>query len=65
MRHLWHTLICPIRARWRRRRYHQPFWMDDKTAAMLGIARFGCPRCGRGATAERDAVATGDEGGQR
>lgn len=26
-----------------------PFWRDDEVAQMLGIARYGCPRCGRGA----------------
>lgn len=45
-----HALTCPIRSRWLRRRNGQPFWRDDKTAAMLGLAHRGCGRCGRGAT---------------
>lgn len=45
-----HALICPIRRRWLRRRWHMPFWRDDKTAKMLGIAHLGCSRCGREAT---------------
>ena len=51
-----HALTCPIRRRWMRRRYGMPFWRDDKTAQMLGVARFGCPRCGRGMEAERDRL---------
>lgn len=51
-----HALTCPIARRWRRWRWSQPFWRDDKTAQMLGVARFGCPRCGRGMEAERDRV---------
>lgn len=51
-----HSLICPIRSRWRRWRYHQPFWAQDKTAKMLGVSTFGCPRCGYGAIEERDAL---------
>lgn len=43
-----HALICPIWSRYRRWRYHQPFWCDDKTAAMCGIAHRGCWRCGAG-----------------
>jgi hypothetical protein len=31
-----------------------PFWREDKTAALLGVAQYGCPRCGRGAIEERD-----------
>jgi hypothetical protein len=50
----WHRLVCPARSRWRRYRYAQPFWRDDKVAAMLGIGQYGCRRCGRGAVAERD-----------
>jgi hypothetical protein len=34
-----------------------PRWDDDKTAAMLGIAQYGCRRCGHGSIAERDADA--------
>jgi hypothetical protein len=49
----WHRLVCPARSRWRRYRYAQPFWRDDKVAAMLGIGQYGCRRCGRGAVAER------------
>lgn len=49
-----HAVVCPIRSRWRRRRYGQPFWRADKTAALLGVGQFGCPRCGRGAIKERD-----------
>lgn len=45
-----HALTCPVRRRWLRWRWHMPFWCDDKTAQMLGIAHKGCPRCGRGAT---------------
>lgn len=52
-----HTLRCPIRARWRRYRNHQPFWRDDKTAAMLSIHLYGCRRCGRGAIKQRDQYA--------
>ncbi|HJR88964.1 MAG TPA: hypothetical protein VJ782_02260 [Aeromicrobium sp.] len=51
-----HSLMCPIRARWRRHRYHQPFWSDDKTAQLLGVAHFGCPRCGRCAIRDRAEV---------
>lgn len=50
-----HALTCPIRRRWLRRRDHMPFWRDDKVAQMLGIAWYGCPRCGRGAVEQRDA----------
>lgn len=46
-RTLVHPLVCPVRSRWRRHRYHQPFWRDDKTANMLGIGQTGCHRCGR------------------
>lgn len=35
-----------------------PDWRDDKTAQMLGVAQYGCPRCGRGAIENRDAVAS-------
>jgi hypothetical protein len=52
-----HWVVCPIRRRWLRRRWHMPFWADDKTAQMLGIAQYGCRRCGRGAIAERDSDA--------
>lgn len=54
---LWHAVACPIRRRWRRRRLNQPFWRDDPVAKMLGVAAYGCPRCGRGAIEERDAAA--------
>lgn len=53
-----HALICPIRRRWLRWRIHMPFWCDDKVAQMLGVAQFGCRRCGRGAIAERDRLTT-------
>lgn len=48
-----HAITCPIYRRWRRRRYHQPFWRDDKTAKMLDVAHLGCHRCGRGSWATR------------
>lgn len=48
-----HWLACPIRSRWLRRRNRQPFWRDDKVAQMLGVAWYGCGRCGRGAITER------------
>jgi len=51
-----HALTCNVRRRWRRRRIHQPFWCDDKTAQMLGIAQYGCLRCGRGSIEERDLL---------
>lgn len=54
MKNLWHNLACPITRRWLRRRIRMPFWRDDKTAQILGIASFGCHRCGRGAIEERD-----------
>jgi len=44
-----HGLWCWPHRVWRRYHYHQPFWRDDKTAKMLGIAHKGCPYCGRGA----------------
>jgi hypothetical protein len=50
---LWHTITCPLATRWRERRYHQPPWRLDKTAQMLGVSSYGCPRCGRGAIAYR------------
>lgn len=31
-----------------------PPWRNDKTAKLLGINMYGCPRCGKGAVAERD-----------
>lgn len=31
-----------------------PRWSDDPVAQMLGIAQYGCPRCGKGAIEERD-----------
>lgn len=52
-----HALTCPIRRRWLRWRWHMPFWRDDKVAQMLGVAQYGCPRCGRGMVAERDRAA--------
>lgn len=33
-----------------------PRWEDDKVAQMLGIAQYGCPRCGKGAIEERDRM---------
>jgi hypothetical protein len=51
-----HWLVCPVRSRWRRRTYYQPFWRDDRVAKMFDIDMYGCPRCGRGAIEERDAV---------
>lgn len=53
-----HALTCPLRRRWFRHRYRMPFWRDDKVAQLLGIAQYGCPRCGRGATEQRDAART-------
>jgi hypothetical protein len=49
-----HWFVCPVRSRWRRRRLRQPFWRDDRVAQMFDIDMLGCPRCGRGAIAERD-----------
>lgn len=49
MSELVHALWCPLRTRWRQRRYGQPLWRDDRSALMLGISQYGCPRCGRGA----------------
>lgn len=51
---LLHAATCPIRRRWMRHRWHMPFWRDDKVAQMLGVAQYGCYRCGRGAVEERD-----------
>lgn len=53
-----HALSCPIRRRWLRRRWHMPFWRDDRVAQMLGVAESGCWRCGRLAVAERDGALT-------
>lgn len=53
---VWHAVTCPFHRRWLRHRWHMPFWRDDKTAQMLGVAEYGCPRCGRGATRQRDAA---------
>lgn len=44
-----HALTCNVRRRWLRWRIDVPFWRDDKTAQMLGVAQHGCGRCGRGA----------------
>lgn len=52
-----HPLTCPIRSRWLRWHIGVPFWRDDKTATMLGVAHLGCHRCGRGAITERDRAA--------
>lgn len=51
-----HWLTCWARRRYLRWRWHMPFWRDDRVAQMLGVAEFGCPRCGRGAVEERDAT---------
>lgn len=51
---LWHTLTCPVRRRWLRHRIRAPFWADDPVAQMLGVAQYGCRRCGRGMTEQRD-----------
>lgn len=40
-----------------------PPWRNDKTARMLGINMYGCPRCGKGAIEERDRV-TSPAGGE-
>jgi hypothetical protein len=55
MSDLWHAITCKWYRLWRRHRYHQPFWRHDKTAQFLGVAQYGCWRCGRGAIEERDA----------
>jgi hypothetical protein len=52
MKFLVHAVVCNVRLRWLRWRIGMPFWRDDETAKMLGIAQFGCPRCGRGAKQE-------------
>lgn len=44
-----HAITCPVRSWWNKRRWHMPYWRDDRTAKMLCIAHLGCPRCGRGA----------------
>jgi hypothetical protein len=31
-----------------------PRWAQDPVAQMLGIAQYGCSRCGKGAIEERD-----------
>ena len=49
-----HALTCHVRRRWLRWRIGIPFWREDKTAQMLGVAQYGCRHCGRGAVAERD-----------
>ena len=33
-----------------------PRWEDDVPARMMGIAKYGCPRCGHGCIEERDAA---------
>lgn len=53
-----HALTCNLRRRWLRWRIDLPFWRDDKTAQMLGIAQYGCRRCGRGAAAGVAAEST-------
>lgn len=50
-----HTLTCNVRRRWLRWRIGLPFWRDDRTAQMLGVAHVGCPRCGRGSTQGAEA----------
>lgn len=56
--HWWHLRVwfgrCP---ECRQRGYlgNGPRWEDDKVAQMLGVAAYGCPCCGKGATEERDA----------
>lgn len=44
---IWHALACPVHKRWLRWRLGMPFWRDDKVAKTLGVAQYGCPRCGR------------------
>lgn len=51
-----HLLTCRIRLAWMGWRYGMPYWREDQTAQMLGVAQYGCPRCGRGAIEERDAA---------
>lgn len=60
-----HAMTCPIRRRWLRRRHGMPFWRDDRIAQMLGVAQYGCHRCGRGMEAERDARSTPGERGDQ
>lgn len=43
------------------RRGIMPRWRDDGVAQMLGIAEYGCPLCGYGATEERKRRGTGHE----
>jgi predicted RNA-binding Zn-ribbon protein involved in translation (DUF1610 family) len=38
-----------------------PRWEHDRVAQMLGVAQFGCRRCGNGAITERDAPPTPPE----
>lgn len=59
-----HALTCPVRRRWLRWRINLPFWRDDQVAQMLGVAQFGCHRCGRGAVGERDRPTPPGEGGR-
>jgi hypothetical protein len=54
-RELMHLLTCWLRRRWLRHRIGLPFWRDDKVAQMLGVAHYGCRRCGRGAIEEQNA----------
>ena len=42
-----HAVVCPVRSRWRRWLYYQPFWREDNIAIVLDIAHTGCYRCGR------------------
>lgn len=34
-----------------------PRWEDDRVAQMLGVAQYGCRRCGAWSIEERDGVA--------
>jgi hypothetical protein len=44
-----------LRHYWFKWYWGSPHWADDKVAKMLGIARFGCPKCGHGAVKEEQA----------
>jgi DNA-directed RNA polymerase subunit N (RpoN/RPB10) len=50
---------CPECGHWPDRHYDSigPRWEDDKVAQMLGIAQYGCRRCGEGSIEERDGAA--------
>lgn len=38
-----------------------PKWRDDRVAKMLGVAAYGCPLCGYGATKEKERYEQSEE----